>query len=226
VPTIVDTVDQLTPEWFTAILRLTGTLDPANSVMSAEPSRFGTGQVALVVRTELAYDATAPDAPSSVIAKLPSADDGSRGLAVGMGFYESEVRFDQDLLPLVGVATPRCYWGDIEAATGRLTLVLEDLSDGWEPGDGVNGGTPEQVQAALRELVNLHAPSWDAPLLRTNTWLTRQHRIAALSHGAIVAREMGIRCVISTQNGTLARTGDLLRADGGSGRITVPQPAP
>ncbi len=42
------------------------------------------------------------------------------------------------------------------------------------------------------------------------------------SHGAIVAREMGLPCVIGTGNGTaVLRTGDLLRVDGGAGIVTV-----
>jgi len=42
------------------------------------------------------------------------------------------------------------------------------------------------------------------------------------SHGAIVAREMGLPCVIGTGNGTaVLRTGDLLRVDGGAGTVTV-----
>jgi pyruvate,water dikinase len=46
------------------------------------------------------------------------------------------------------------------------------------------------------------------------------------SHGAIVAREMGLPCVIGTGNGTaVLRTGDLLRVDGGAGRVTVLEPA-
>ncbi|CDO30911.1 pyruvate, water dikinase [Mycolicibacterium peregrinum] len=46
------------------------------------------------------------------------------------------------------------------------------------------------------------------------------------SHGAIVAREMGMPCVIGTGNGThLLRTGDLLRVDGGTGVVTVLQAA-
>jgi phosphohistidine swiveling domain-containing protein len=46
------------------------------------------------------------------------------------------------------------------------------------------------------------------------------------SHGAIVAREMGIPCVIGTGNGTLVlRTGDLIRVDGGAGAVTILQEA-
>jgi pyruvate,water dikinase len=46
------------------------------------------------------------------------------------------------------------------------------------------------------------------------------------SHGAIVAREMGLPCVIGTGNGTaVLRTGDLVRVDGTSGIVTVLTPA-
>jgi pyruvate,water dikinase len=42
------------------------------------------------------------------------------------------------------------------------------------------------------------------------------------SHGAIVARELGITCVVGTGNGTRAlRTGDVVRVDGSTGEIAV-----
>lgn len=42
------------------------------------------------------------------------------------------------------------------------------------------------------------------------------------SHGAIVARELGIACVVGTGNGTRSlRTGDVVRVDGTSGEVTV-----
>jgi pyruvate,water dikinase len=42
------------------------------------------------------------------------------------------------------------------------------------------------------------------------------------SHGAILARELGVPCVIGTANGTSRiRSGDLLRVDGGEGRVAI-----
>jgi pyruvate,water dikinase len=42
-----------------------------------------------------------------------------------------------------------------------------------------------------------------------------------LSHGAIVARELGVPCVINTRDGSrLLRTGDRVRLDGGAGTVT------
>jgi pyruvate,water dikinase len=49
----------------------------------------------------------------------------------------------------------------------------------------------------------------------------------ALSHAAVVARELGIPCVVNTRDGSrLLRTGDLLRVDGGTGTVEVLKPAP
>jgi phosphohistidine swiveling domain-containing protein len=43
-----------------------------------------------------------------------------------------------------------------------------------------------------------------------------------LSHGAIVARELGVPCVVETGAGTtMVRTGDLVRVDGGAGTVEV-----
>jgi pyruvate,water dikinase len=47
------------------------------------------------------------------------------------------------------------------------------------------------------------------------------------SHGAIVAREMGLPCVIGTGNGTaVLRTGDRVRVDGAAGTVAVLQEVP
>jgi pyruvate,water dikinase len=49
----------------------------------------------------------------------------------------------------------------------------------------------------------------------------------ALSHGAILARELGVPCVINSRIGTqVLRTGDLLRVDGDAGRVAVLRSAP
>jgi phosphoenolpyruvate synthase/pyruvate phosphate dikinase len=43
-----------------------------------------------------------------------------------------------------------------------------------------------------------------------------------MSHGAIVARELGVPCVINTVIGTSSiRTGDTVRIDGGVGTVEI-----
>jgi pyruvate,water dikinase len=49
----------------------------------------------------------------------------------------------------------------------------------------------------------------------------------ALSHAAIVARELGIPCVVNTKVGSRhLRTGDVVRVDGASGRVEIIERAP
>ena len=43
-----------------------------------------------------------------------------------------------------------------------------------------------------------------------------------LGHATMVARDLGIPAVVNTKGGTTAiRDGDLVRVDGGTGRVTV-----
>ena len=47
-----------------------------------------------------------------------------------------------------------------------------------------------------------------------------------LSHAAVVARELGVPCVVNTRDGTeRLRTGDRVRVDGGTGTVEILQRA-
>jgi hypothetical protein len=70
-------------------------------------------------------------------------------MAVGMGLYEAEVRFYEEIAPRLGLAIPRMHWGEVNAPTGRFTLVLDDLSGGADVGDMVAGCEPEQAALAI-----------------------------------------------------------------------------
>ncbi len=49
----------------------------------------------------------------------------------------------------------------------------------------------------------------------------------ALSHAAIVARELGIPCVVNIKIGSqYLRTGDIVRVDGAAGRIEIVKRTP
>ena len=179
-PAIVDTVEELTADWFTDALREGGVIPEAASVAKADNEIYGTGQFGFVVRSELTYEGDAPDAPRSVIVKIPSDDETARGFAKMIGAYEVEVRFYNDILPRVEVGAPRAYWGEVEPETNRFTLVLEDLTSDREVGDAIAGGTPEQAAAAMDQLVKLQAPVWNDPSLRELEWLASPARTAAL----------------------------------------------
>src|SRR2546426_12822956 len=108
---LADLTEDLTPAWFTAVLRQGGVLGCDADVVAVDAGRYGTGQFGLVSRAELRYDGDAPGAPESVIVKLPSDDPGCRELGVATGAYEAEVRFYSEIAPLSRIDVPRLHWG-------------------------------------------------------------------------------------------------------------------
>ena len=101
----------------------------------------GTGQMCDSVRLTLRYD-RATDAPPTVVAKLPAADETSRATAKALRSYENEVRFYQQLAPDLPVRTPTVFHADIDVETASFVLLLEDLAPG-RPGDQLAGCTPD-----------------------------------------------------------------------------------
>lgn len=172
---IVDSVDDVTAAWLTDALHHAGCLDPGR-VASFSSELMSVGQLGLVARLTLTYEGAGPDAPPTAMVKLPSKDAGSRAVGVALGIYESEVRFYQEIAPTVGIRVPRLYSADIESATGRFTLLLEDVSGAGTPGDMIAGGTPDQAARALDALVDLQAPRWSDPALREKDWLAHPSR--------------------------------------------------
>jgi hypothetical protein len=158
---IADSIEQLTPEWFSSALGR-----PVTDVR-AEP--FGTGQVGLVVRAELEYARDDDGAPSSLVVKLPSPDPGSRQMATAMGLYEGEVRFYSEIAPRLGAAVPTMHWAAFD--DGRFTLVIDDLSSSADVGDMVAGCGREQATLALEALAEFQAPVWDDADLPARPWL-------------------------------------------------------
>jgi pyruvate,water dikinase len=89
---------------------------------------------------------------------------------------------------------------------GRARVVLDAATAELEPGEVLVCETTD--------------PSWASLFLVASALVIDIG--GALSHGAIVARELGVPCVINTRVGTRRlRTGDLLLVDGGRGVVTV-----
>ncbi len=166
---IVDTVEQLTPAWFTNVLHAGGTLANECTVSAAHTEVIGTGQVGMVVRATLTQDDHV--APTRLIVKLPSGDAGSRQTAAAMGFYEAEVNFYLEIAPRLGRGVPKMHWGAVANAGTRFTLVLDDLSVSAQVGDMVAGCTIAQARLAINQLPQLQAPVWADPDLPHRAWL-------------------------------------------------------
>ena len=167
---IADTPEALTASWLTEALRAAGHLDQA-SVTEVVQTPVGTGQMCDSVRLTLRYDAPT-DAPPTVIAKLPAADETSRATALSLRSYENEVRFYQQLAPELPIRTPHVFHADIDVVTASFILLLEDMAPAGQ-GDQLLGCSPEVAKVAVDELVRLHAPRWDDPTLAEMEWLHR-----------------------------------------------------
>jgi pyruvate,water dikinase len=111
---------------------------------------------------------------------------------------EADVESTADLVEGVG-ASP----GIVE---GSVRVVNDPSADEIEPG--------EILVAPVTD------PSWASVMFISSALVVDIG--GALSHAAIVARELGVPCVVNTKNGSrVLRTGDLVRVDGSTGRIEI-----
>jgi phosphohistidine swiveling domain-containing protein len=96
--------------------------------------------------------------------------------------------------------------GSAGVAEGRVR-VIHDPS-------GVELGEGEVIVCTTTD------PSWAALLFAASAAVIDVG--GPMSHGAIVARELGLPCVINTRTGTrVLKDGDLVRVDGGAGRVEL-----
>jgi hypothetical protein len=163
---VVDDIADLTPGWLSAVL--TAATGTPVGVRDVRAKAIGTGQTGVSYRIELDHDR--PGAvPASLVVKLAAGPPQSRML-VGQG-YAWETGFYQHLADRVRVRTPRVWHAAITPDHLRFTLILQDLSPAV-PGRQADGCSPAAARAALENLAGLHAPLWNAPLLREGlAWL-------------------------------------------------------
>jgi Phosphotransferase enzyme family len=165
-PAVVDDPVDLTPDWLTAALRSGG---HEVTVRSVSHERIGTGQIGASYRLQLGFVERNPSVPATIVAKLAAGSAEARE-RVGEG-YHKEVRFYQDLAPLVAVNIPKCWYAAISDNMHSFTLLLEDLAPSL-PGKQVDGCTPDQAADAVANLAGLHAPLWRSPVLEQHAkWL-------------------------------------------------------
>lgn len=163
---IADTPQALTPEWLTQVL---GDHLDGVSVIDAATTPLGTGQMCDSVRISLTYDGPTRF-PATLVAKLPAADETSRNTAMMLRNYVKEVSFYRELVGDLTIRTPHVHYADIDDTGVRFVLLMQDMAPA-EQGDQLAGCTPETAQAALGELVGLHAPRWNDEALKTYPWL-------------------------------------------------------
>jgi Ecdysteroid kinase-like family len=159
----VESVDDVTPEWMTAVLAQNGIAANVSRVLT-EP--IGNGQMGSCYRLFIAYDAG--DGPDRLIVKLPATDPASR--AAGQLGYRCETTFYREVADRVHLDIPRCYFAAMNECGDGFTLVVEDLAPA-QPGDQIAGCSVDQARAAAVNVAGLHAPTWNDPSLRELDWL-------------------------------------------------------
>jgi phosphohistidine swiveling domain-containing protein len=122
------------------------------------------------------------------------------GQPVATPLVESDERSESDLVQGVG-ASP----GVVE---GPVRVVTDPDDADVEPGEILVAPTTD--------------PSWASIMFISKALVVDIG--GALSHAAIVARELGIPCVVNTKTGSQQlRTGDVVRLDGTTGRVDILQ---
>lgn len=168
---MISSPDELTPEWFATVLGNAGVLDGA-SVTDVKHEQVSGGVIARMVRATLTYSGDAPDAPKSLIVKYPTDDPGSLGVAQAMGLYDQEVRFYQDIAPLVPeMSIPASYLAEIDDSGARFTLVLEDFGGRTKPGDAFTASSLQECADTLEQLVKFQAPLWNSAEVAKLGWI-------------------------------------------------------
>ena len=154
VPAVAATVADLTPEWCTAAL--------GRPVTAVTATRVGTGQIGLCFRLDLTYadDGAGTPGPASLVAKL-AAPDVTAGAQVSEG-YVKEVAFYTSIVGSLAVTVPHCWYGAVADDGATFTLLLDDLAPA-RPGVQADGCTIAEAEAAVANLVGLHAPRWNDP---------------------------------------------------------------
>ena len=109
-----------------------------------------------------------------------------------------------------------------ETASDELVLRAVAASAGVPEGRARSVHHPAEADIAEGEVVVCETtdPSWTLIFVTAGAMVIDIG--GPISHGAIVAREMGIPCVINTRTGTRTiRDGDLVRVDGGAGTVEI-----
>lgn len=191
----------ITPDWFTQILAANG-IDAVVKSVTAE--KVGTGQIGESIRFVFDYGRAAPDAPASLVGKFPSPNEESRNTGIVLGNYEREVNFYKHLAATALIATPKCWFTDIDAA-GEFVLIMDDLAPA-EQGDQLKGCSLEQARLAVREAANLHASHWGDDKIEDLDWISGT-RAAGLRGSAEP------NAVVALWQAFCARYGDRVEAD-------------
>lgn len=131
-----------------------------------------------------------------------------------------------------GLAVPSAWTGQPTAdpidqgpAARTTTLAGIGACAGIVEGRAVVVSDPNETEVDDGDILIAHTtdPSWVSLMFLSAALVVDIGGL--MSHAAVVARELGIPCVMNTGTGTAAlRTGDIIRVDGAAGTVAILQP--
>jgi hypothetical protein len=165
-------VDQREVTALVDALHASGAAPADASLLAVDAAPIGIGAMADTFRMQLTWSEGSVG-PRSLVAKKPSSDPAAAATAASLGAYEREARFYVELAPRTEVRAPRLL-GIVHEAGVPNTVLLEDLSEEYQPGDQFAGLTVDVLQQARHQLVLLQAPFWEDEETAAIDWLHRR----------------------------------------------------
>lgn len=155
--TLPSAVAELTPDWLTSALRVSGSLaaDASVTAVRSEPIAEGVGFLSYIHRLHLTL---AGDGPATLIAKLPT-DSAYLQLAQMTGAYDREVEFYAHVVPQAPLRAPRAHVAEIAPQSTDFVLLIDDLGH-LDGADHVTGLSFRRVEQVIDELARFHAWGW------------------------------------------------------------------
>jgi hypothetical protein len=160
-----ESLQGVTPEWLTLVLRQSGALQ-SSCVRSVEilSETLGNGMAAQISRIGLLYDQEENGQPRTLVVKRPAADPNLRAYFQSEGAYMRESFFYSEIAGRIQTRSPYCYFAAYTPDPPYMLLLLEDLGD-YEQVNWADGCSLERARLVLREMALLHAAWWMSPEL-------------------------------------------------------------
>ena len=159
------TVEEITPEWLTQVLRESG-LNESTQVesVSATPLGADRGVNSEIVKLTLQYNRDPGGAPTGLIAKFVPSNKEMHAVSDQLGIYECEAGFYSELAHRLEIRTPKAFFSAFDTTDRQLLILLEDLSR-FRSVDVSEDCTLDDARSALLPIAELQAKWWNSPEL-------------------------------------------------------------
>ncbi len=168
------TVDEITPQWLTQVLRENGAIEGERVVAVIAGDMGGEqGRMTDVRRIEVEYDSPSEKSPQTLIVKSKRTGLTPEWADFAYPMYEREVGLYRDRDPDFNVRLPECYFAEFNPETGALAIVLEDLGH-LRSEQELDDLSLDDGMSVMRYLAHLHAAWWGKPDGINYSWLAEE----------------------------------------------------